>query len=167
LYSYELKISRFLKKLISPKHLRNDTIYESGTSPCLDYDKPSPHFNHTQFFKIISILLPRTQLSFPSVLCAPFPSVFLTGTLYVFLLCLSLSLARALHFVHLIFPLLAHPNSIWRSFQITMLDSMQFSQLILFFPIKSPPHSTFFSSVIYQVSHAHEVGKIIILLASP
>jgi hypothetical protein len=48
-------------------------------------------------FKIISVLFPWIQLSFPSVLCALFLSVFLTGTLYALLLSLSLSLSLGLY----------------------------------------------------------------------
>jgi len=78
-----------------------------STSPCPHSDKSSPHFL-TPFLKIISILLPRIQLSFPSVLYALFPSVFSPA---LFMHFSSLSFARALHLVHLISPLPDHPKT--------------------------------------------------------
>jgi len=69
------------------------------------------HIFPTQFFKIISILLPRGTIKFSERSMSSFSSVLLTDTLYALLL--SLSLARALHLVHLISPFLDHPHSIW------------------------------------------------------
>jgi hypothetical protein len=86
LYTYELESSRFLKELISPKRLINDTLYESGTGPCPDSDKSGPHFP-TPIFKIISILLPPDTIKFSECsMCS-----FLFSFSYWHPLCMSLS----------------------------------------------------------------------------